>query len=84
MQERDFIPAIRMNTKKFWNEVSETSKAHQADNILVYMKLMLDKAAAAEVQVREENFRTYGRNLDYFEGILPYKAGNEEMVQGWF
>ena len=71
MQERDFIPAIKMNTKKFWKEVSNTSKEHQADNILVYMKLMLDKAAIAEVQVREENFRIYGRNMNYFEGVLP-------------
>jgi hypothetical protein len=84
MQERDFIPAIRMNTKKFWKEVSDTSKEHQADNILVYMKLMLDKAAIAEVQVREENFRSYGRKLKYFEGVLPYKNSNEEVVKGWF
>ncbi|HQK68281.1 MAG: haloacid dehalogenase-like hydrolase [Bacteroidales bacterium] len=84
MQERDFIPAIKMNTKKFWKEVSNTSKEHQADNILVYMKLMLDKAAIAEVQVREENFRIYGRNMNYFEGVLPYKNNSEEVVKGWF
>lgn len=84
MQERDFIPAIKMNTKKFWKEVSDTSKQNQADNILVYMKLMLDKAAIASVQVREENFRTYGRNFKYFEGVLPYKNSNEETVKGWF
>lgn len=84
MQERDFIPAIKMNTKKFWREVSDTSREHQADNILIYMKLMLDKASVAEVQVREENFRSYGGKLKYFEGVLPYKNNHEEMIKGWF
>lgn len=47
MQERDFIPAIGMTTKKFWHEVKQLSEKHEADNILVYMWLMLRKADAA-------------------------------------
>jgi len=83
MQERDFIPAIKMKTKKFWTEVSKISKQKQADNILVYMKLMLDKAQAASVPVRRKDFQDYGKNLSFFKGILPYKDG-DISEKGWF
>ncbi len=83
MQERNFIPAIGMNRRAFWNEVSSISKDHQADNILVYMKLMLDKAKSARVKVREEDFKKYGKDLSFFDGILPYQD-NGQLIKGWF
>ncbi len=83
MQERNFIPAIGMNKKNFWTEVGSVSKKHQADNILVYMKLMLDKASAATVPVREKDFKDYGKNLSFFKGILSYPNGTSQE-DGWF
>lgn len=83
MQERNFIPAIGMTTSEFWKQVAAESKKHQADNILVYMKLMLDKAAAAQVPVRENDFKNYGRNLSFFEGVLPYNE-KDQHEKGWF
>ncbi|MBI9039507.1 MAG: haloacid dehalogenase-like hydrolase [Bacteroidales bacterium] len=83
MQERNFIPAIGMNKKTFWTEVSSITKTHQADNILVYMKHMLDKASAASVPVRKKDFKDYGKDLSFFNGILSYlNEGNQE--DGWF
>lgn len=69
MQERDFIPAIGMKSKKFWSEVKSECKKHNADEILIYMKLMLQKAGQAEVQVRKEDFENYGRQLELFNGV---------------
>jgi hypothetical protein len=84
MQERDFIPATGMTTKKFWDEVNIESKSHQADNILIYMKLMLDKADAAQVAVHKKDFESYGQNLPFFKGILPYKNSENNQEKGWF
>lgn len=84
MQERDFIPAIGMTTKAFWKEVVDQAKKHEADNILVYMGLMLKKALANEVQVRKTDFRTYGAGLSFFDGVLPYAEENGEKQEGWF
>lgn len=81
MQERDFIPAIGMKTKQFWNEVNDSAKKHQADNILAYMKLMLDKAQQAQVPVRKTDFQEFGKNLRFFNGILPDTKTND---LGWF
>jgi len=83
MQENSFIPAIGMNKKKFWKEVASQSETHEADNILVYMWLMLKKAEAADVKFRKQDFKDHGKNLPFFKGILPYKDGDIN-VKGWF
>lgn len=49
------------------------SKEHEADNILVYMNRMLEKARAADVSVRRANIQAYGKTLPLFKG-----------VEGWF
>ncbi len=72
MQERDFIPNIGMTTSSFWNEVGEESKKRDADNILIYMWLMLKKAEAAEIKVRREDFKSYGESVPLFPGVIDW------------
>lgn len=89
MQERDFIPAIGMTKTEFWDEVGKRSKDHNADNILIYMGLMLERARAAKVTVRKEDFEKYGKGLKFFEGILPYDDLSQQDAvkkpqKGWF
>ncbi len=83
MQERDFIPAVGMTGEAFWNEVTEESTKHEADNTLIYMKLMLEKAEASKVPVKKENFRRYGQGLRFFDGVTSYKSGSRR-ISGWF
>ncbi len=83
MQERDFIPAIGMTKKKFWKEVAKESEKDEADNILEYMRLMLNKAQAASVTVRKNDFKAYGKQLSFFDGVLPYTDGDVQE-KGWF
>jgi hypothetical protein len=83
MQEREFIPKIGMKTKKFWNKVSEETKKHQADNILIYMNLMLVKANSSALEVREIDIQKYGKDLDFFAGVLPYEIKGVKE-KGWF
>lgn len=69
MQERDFIPDVGTNTTDFWAEVSKEAKAHNADNILIYMWLMLQKAEAAKVPVTKEQFANFGKKVALFKGV---------------
>jgi hypothetical protein len=69
MQERDFIPAVGMNKKSFWTQVKALAQQHGADEILMYMWLMLEKADTAKVPVRRNDFQSYGRKLKLFEGV---------------
>jgi hypothetical protein len=83
MQERDFIPKIGMSSSDFWAEVRRESERHKADNILVYMGLMLERAQAAKVPVREADIRSYGGHLRFFRGVLPYTERGTPH-DGWF
>jgi hypothetical protein len=51
MQEHQFLPDIGMTPDAFWAEVKTTAEKHQADEVLVYMNLMLRKASAKNVPV---------------------------------
>ena len=72
MQEREFIPSIGINKASFWSEVRARAKQHEGDNILMYMGLMLEKAQAAHVQVRKENFVDFGKHLKLFDGVAGW------------
>jgi len=69
MQEHQFLPDIGMKPKDFWAEVKRLTKEHQADEVLVYMNLMLRKAAAAGVPVRRDDFKARGKAIQLFDGV---------------
>jgi phosphoserine phosphatase len=69
MQEHQFLPAINVKPKDFWAEVKKYTKEHQADEVLVYMNLMLRKAASANVPVRRDDFKTQGKAIELFDGV---------------
>lgn len=69
MQEHQFLPDIGMTPQAFWSEVKALAKQHQADEVLVYMNLMLKKASASGVAVRKRDFKERGRSITLFEGV---------------
>src|SRR3546814_935797 len=69
MQERVFIPEMCMTTKTFVKEVKAECARHNADEILIYIRLMLQKALQAQVTVRKNDFETYGKSLSLFSGV---------------
>ena len=73
MQESQFIPDVGMTSGEFWAEVNALSQAKEADPILMYMWLMLDKAKTANVPVRRQDFMSLGARIEFFRG-----------VEGWF
>ena len=72
MQEYDFVPAIGMTSEDFWNEADLLEKQHDADRILAYMRLMVQKASAKGVSIRKEDFVRYGHSVSLFEGVLDW------------
>ena len=47
MQESGFLPDIGIDTpkkiKEFWSEVTKVTKKEEANEVLIYMRLMLEK-----------------------------------------
>lgn len=69
MQEHSFLPAVKVPKKTFWTEVGDLAKKHEADNILIYMGLMLQKAETAHVPVRRQDFENLGKKVKLFDGV---------------
>lgn len=84
MQEHNFLPSIHMKPKQFWKDVNKEAKEHQADAVLVYMNLMLEKARANKIPITKKAFRKHGKNLRLFEGVKDWfgKINEYARAQG--
>jgi len=69
MQEHSFIPNIGMKSLEFWKEAERLSREHEADSVLTYMNLMLEKAKEARVPVRRQDFKNHGKSIKLFNGV---------------
>ncbi|MDX7953434.1 haloacid dehalogenase-like hydrolase [Lichenihabitans sp. Uapishka_5] len=69
LQEQSFIPDIGMSREAFWAEVKDRTREHDADEILVYMHLMLEKAAEARITVSLDALRRHGEQAQLFPGL---------------
>ncbi|WP_396270007.1 haloacid dehalogenase-like hydrolase [Granulicella cerasi] len=69
LQERSFIPEVGMTKEAFWAEVKARKQAEDADEILTYMHLMLEKARLAGLAVTKEALRHHGENAPLFPGL---------------
>ncbi len=70
MQEYEFIPLLNIKNSEFWKEVKQRSKQEEADNIIAYMCLMIEKAIASnEVRLSRDAFQKYGKTIDLYGGV---------------
>lgn len=69
LQECSFIPKMHLSREAFWAEVKRRSKEEDADEILVYMHLMLEKATIAGEVVTKQLLQEHGREAKLFPGL---------------
>lgn len=69
LQECSFIPKMNMTRTEFWAEVKRRTHEEDADEILVYMHLMLEKARAAGEVVTKQMLREHGMGAKLFTGL---------------
>lgn len=69
MQEHSFLPDIGMRPREFWKLTQQLSRKHEADSVLTYMNLMLEKADQAKVPVRWQDFKNHGKSIKLYKGI---------------
>jgi hypothetical protein len=75
LQECSFIPKMKMSRKAFWKEVKRRAKKEDADEILVYMHLMLEKAEESDEPLTKQMLRKHGKKAKLFKGLAD---------QNWF
>ncbi|OIP83004.1 MAG: phosphoserine phosphatase [Porphyromonadaceae bacterium CG2_30_38_12] len=69
MQEYAFIKATDMSVKDFWTENTEKAKSQDADQILTYMFLMLQKAKGKGISLKKSQFKEFGKSVELFNGV---------------
>lgn len=72
MQEHSFLPALGIKAEEFWEEVKDFAKTNRMNEILAYMKLMLDKAKKAKHQITRAAFQRHGNGIRLFKGLDKY------------
>lgn len=72
MQEHSFIPEIKMNKSKFWKEVKDKAKESDADEILIYMELMIEKAKLSDNEFNRKSLKAHGKKIALFNGVEEY------------
>jgi phosphoserine phosphatase len=69
LQECSFIPKMNLTRQEFWDEVKTRTRTEDADEILVYMHLMLEKAKETGVEVTKQMLREHGEHANLFNGL---------------
>ena len=69
LQEVSFLASIDMSKEDFWAEVKARTRDHDADEVLVYMHLMLEKAQKKGLKVTIDELRRHGKQAQLFPGL---------------
>ncbi|MFZ2658289.1 MAG: HAD family hydrolase [Victivallales bacterium] len=73
MQEYNFIPELGVNPQDFWKEVHIRANEQDADEILTYMRIMLEKATSSmDVKITRKAFVDYGKTVELFPGVSDW------------
>ena len=82
MQESQFIPDIGMTAAEFWREVDAIAEKNDADGILAYMYVMLEKARVAGMPVKRKDLIARSRDIEFFPGVGEWFARIDSYGQG--
>jgi hypothetical protein len=73
IQEHSLIPSyLGMTTAAFWNLVRNEKEKYDADEILVYLRLLLEKARERGVPMTQDILREHGAKTPVFEGVSAW------------
>jgi phosphoserine phosphatase len=70
IQEHSLLPRyLGLSKEAFWREVSERKQRDNADQILVYMRLLLEQARARELPLTAEVLQEHAAQTPLFAGV---------------
>ncbi len=72
MQEFGFIQAVGSTPEEFWAKSNQIAVGQDASNVLAYMKLMYDDAREKGIPLRYEQFKAFGKSVEFFEGVQQW------------
>ena len=72
MQDYTVLPSIGMTSEAFWHEVAGQTMTSGEERMLVYMRLLLEKAQQAGVGIRRNEFARMASRIRYYPGVTTW------------
>jgi len=85
MQEYTVLPEIGIKQgKKFWDAVQEETLKTGGEDIVTYMRLMLEMSKQQHYPVTPKILRSLARNIEYYPGVQGFFSRIDEYVKTQF
>jgi len=69
MQEYTILPNLNVKSKTFWKKVKTETLKYQADQIVTYMRLLLDEVEVNKAHITRDTLRQQAKKIEYFPGV---------------
>ncbi|MCP5461874.1 MAG: haloacid dehalogenase-like hydrolase [bacterium] len=85
MQEYTILPEIGITKGSvFWDQVKEESKQTGGEQIVTYMRLMLEMSRNQKFAVKRENLHSLATRIQYFHGVEQYFSRINQFITDQF
>ena len=68
----DFLNSLSKRPKNFWKNVKREAKEKEADEIVVYMKNLINLAREKESRITRKRLSEWGKEIEYFNGVVEW------------
>lgn len=69
MQDYAILPKLGIDADSFWAEVGQEVRKTGAENMLVYMRKLLEKAQEKQVNITREDYAELASHIKYYAGV---------------
>ena len=81
IQEHSLLEYLGVTTGDFWGRVQDEKRRHDADEILIYMRLILELARERGKPVTKDVLREHGAATPFFEGVEDWFPRIDQHAQ---
>lgn len=67
--EHGLLKDLGINSTEFWHEVKEFKDNNDADEVLAYMYLLIEKANQKGFSLTKEKLKSYSSNIPFYTGV---------------
>ena len=69
MQEYTVLPKIGVEPRAFWDKVNREARDTESDQMLVYMRHIIESLEQSKLDVKRADFAAMARRIKYFPGV---------------
>ncbi|WP_018293881.1 HAD family hydrolase [Mariprofundus ferrooxydans] len=81
MQEYTVLPKVGIESNDFWAEVNSKFREEGGESMLIYMRLLLEKAEERHVHIGKSDFAELAKGVEYFPGVDDWIARINTFVE---